>query len=200
MVRFAGGPVKASKIVTSVAAATAALACVCLLTSCNQSHARREDGGVMGAAPQHGKQGQHLRDTMHRLAGHTAYSPVGKLPADPESQKPVDPKVFDDAADLAAGLASTAKQIPARAKDRPMSDADRHAFEAEAGTLRRYAVELERAAKAHKIEQMQRAFDGVNASCLACHSRFRDFAGQLDFGKAAADADLNRDLAAAIAR
>ena len=47
-------------------------------------------------------------------------------------------------------------------------------------------MELEAAAKEHKVEGMQRAFDGINASCIGCHSRFRDFAGQLDFGRAAA--------------
>jgi hypothetical protein len=51
---------------------------------------------------------------------------------------------------------------------------------------------------------MQRAFDGINASCIACHSRFRDFAGQLDFGRAAAPppraSELNNSSASADAQ
>jgi cytochrome c556 len=151
--------------------------------------------------PAHAAQGQHLRDTMHQLAERTAYSPVGKLPPDPESSKAVDPRVFDDAATLAASLAETAAKIPTSARDKRLSEVDRQAFEAEAMNLRSHALELERAAKDRKVEQMQRAFDGINASCIACHSRFRDFAGQLDFGRAAAPATRDHpDTLAARAR
>jgi cytochrome c556 len=174
-----------------LAVATAAVAAMGVLASCKHSNAGRkpDDAGDKGApppatAPAHAVQGEQLRDTMHRLAGHTMYSPTSKLPPDPESDKPVDPRVYEEAAEMAAGLAVTAAQITSTAKGRAMSDTDRQVFNAEVDALRRYALDLERAAKAHKIEQMQRAFDGVNASCVACHSRFRDFAGELDFGKA----------------
>ena len=58
--------------------------------------------------------------------------------------------------------------------------ADREAFEAEAATLRRHAQDLEAAARSNNVERMQRTFDRINASCIGCHSRFRDFAGELD--------------------
>ena len=39
----------------------------------------------------------------------------------------------------------------------------------------------------NNVERMQRTFDRINASCIGCHSRFRDFAGQLDFQRASAE-------------
>ena len=66
-----------------------------------------------------------------------------------------------------------------------MNDADRAGFEAEALTLRAQALRLRDAASGHKVEQMQRVLDGINSTCISCHSRYRDFSGQLDLNDAA---------------
>jgi hypothetical protein len=31
-----------------------------------------------------------------------------------------------------------------------------------------------------KVEQMQQSLDALNATCISCHSRHRDFSGQLN--------------------
>ena len=107
-----------------------------------------------------------------------------KTPADEKAAtKPVEVRLSKDAIaenHVEVGLVGRRVLIPT------LSAPARVAFNAEAMNLRSHALDLERAARDHKVEQMQRALDGVNASCIACHSRFRDFAGQLDFGRAAA--------------
>ena len=159
-----------------------ALGLALLMPACR--HDKSDSSG--GNAPAHAKQGQKLRDTMHQLAEQTAYSPVSKLPPDPESDKKSDPKVFEEAEKLASQLAKTAATIPTSKRDRPLSEAARADFEKLAMDLQRQAKDLEAAAKAHQVEQMQRSFRAINATCVGCHSRFRDFAGELDFGRAAA--------------
>jgi cytochrome c556 len=163
--------------------ATAMTVSLALAGSCRQSADRRygKAGEAPGAGTQPRHAGEDLRQTMHRLGEQMAYSPTGKLPPDPESEKPVDPRVFDEAAEQAAGVAKAAGQIPHAAKSQQLSDADLRAFKAEAETLRAHALSLERAARERKIEQMQRSSDRINATCIACHSRFRDFAGDIEF-------------------
>jgi cytochrome c556 len=149
------------------------------------SHQKSDSVSDGQQQPAHAAQGKHLRETMHQLAEKNAYSPTANLPPDPESDKKIAPKVFDDAAKFASGLAETASKITTSKRDKKLSDAERTAFDAEANNLRSRALDLQRAANEHKVEAMQRAFDGINSSCIACHNRFRDFAGQLDFGRAA---------------
>src|SRR5688572_28734860 len=166
-----------------LALATAVIVSLSLIASCRQPGDGRSGkaGDVPGTGAQPGHAGVDLRQTMHRLGEQMAYSPTGKLPPDPESQKPVDPLVFDEAAEQAAGVARAAGQIPHAVKSQQLSDADIRAFKAEAETLRAHALSLERAARERNVEQMQRASDRINASCIACHSRFRDFAGDIEF-------------------
>jgi cytochrome c556 len=136
----------------------------------------------------HAGEGRQLRDVMHELAERTAYAPTSELPADPESDKAVDPKLFAEVAELADALAAGAARIPAAAEGVKLFREDREAFEDEAATLRRHAQDLGAAARSNNVERMQRTFDRIHASCIGCHSRFRDFAGQLDFQRASAPA------------
>jgi cytochrome c556 len=135
----------------------------------------------------HGPTGEKLRETMHKIAENTFNSPTSQLPSDPESPKTPDTAVFEQAATLAAGLADAAGEIPARARDRELSAANREIFNAEAATLQSQARELQQAANEHKVEQMQRSFDRINSTCIACHSRFREFTGDIGIPKAARD-------------
>ena len=145
------------------------------------------DPATAEGAREHASDGRQLRDVMHELAERTAFAPTNELPADPESNKAADPRVFAEVEALAGGLAEAAARIPAAAEGVKLFHEDRTAFEAEAATLRRHAQDLGAAARANNVERMQRTFDRINASCIGCHSRFRDFAGQLDFQRASAD-------------
>jgi cytochrome c556 len=168
-----------------IAASSLVLGLALLLPAC--SHNQSDDSGG-GEKPRHAAEGEQLRDTMRELAKQTNSSPADKLPPDPESakEKKLDPAVFEDAAKLASQLAKTAETIPTKKRDRALSEPARGDFEKLAMDLGRRAKDFEAAAKAQNVEQMQRSFNAVRASCIACHSRFFDMAGDLDFPRAAA--------------
>jgi hypothetical protein len=94
-------------------------------------------------------------------------------------------RAITSAAKLAEGLAASAERIPVSVEHVKMSEADRAGFLAEAETLRKQALELGQAARARKTDQMQRSLAAISSTCISCHSRYRDFAGELDIQRAA---------------
>lgn len=128
----------------------------------------------------HWAQDPRLRVLMAELNRENPSWPSGP-PREPESPVAATrPYQFDEMAVLASDLAKAAADIPPATRTIPMSEADRSGFLAEAGTLRAQAAELHDAAIRRDVGQMQRQMDGINATCISCHSRFRDFAGQLN--------------------
>jgi cytochrome c556 len=129
----------------------------------------------------HGVQDSRLRVVMGQLSARSAQSaPPKDFPQDPEES--INRSVegyFGQAQTLAAELASTASLIPKSANVSKMGDADRAGFEAEAATLRDQALHLRDAAAGHRVEQMLRLYDSINSTCISCHSRYRDFSGQI---------------------
>jgi hypothetical protein len=106
--------------------------------------------------------------------------PAG-LPQEPEAPAAAtQPGQFEEIAVLANALVGAADELPAATGHIAMSKADRAGFLAQARTLREQAASLQAAANRRSIEQMQREMDGINATCIACHSRYRDFSGQLN--------------------
>jgi cytochrome c556 len=102
------------------------------------------------------------------------------VPQDPEDEQNGDlAKMMDSAAILADHLADTSVQIPASVIDSKMSEADLAGFQAEANTLHRQAVRLGESARARKVEPMQKSLDAIGDTCISCHTRYRDFSGQL---------------------
>ena len=175
-----------------VAVATLAIA------SCRQSGTERqgEGGADVGSAGRVGQIGEHwvqnerLRDVMKQISQHAARWPAG-VPDDPEAssrqaQEEAD-EAFRDAAALADGLAAAAKQIPRSVADHPMSAEDRAGFQSEAARLREEALRLRKAARARRVEPMQRSLDAISSTCISCHSRYRDFTGELEPRRASAD-------------
>jgi len=165
------------------------------------SCASSRGGGTRGGAPvpsdrapgarrlgEHWVQDERLREVMKQISAHAGRWPVG-VPADPEApqsgaaQAEAD-EAFRDAAALADGLSAAAMRIPRSVADHPMSEEDRRGFAAEADRLRAQALDLRRAARGRRVEQMQRALDSISSTCVSCHSQYRDFSGELEPRKA----------------
>jgi cytochrome c556 len=140
---------------------------------------------------EHWVQGERLRQVMRQVSQQARRWPTG-VPADPEAAQSAEAQAegdesFRDAAALADGLAEAARRIPRSVADHPMSADDRRAFTAEAERLRTQALELRRAARGRRVEQMQRRLDAIGATCVSCHSQYRDLAGDLDPRRARAE-------------
>jgi cytochrome c556 len=148
--------------------------------------ATKDNRGVEGTQ-QHWVQDQQLRSVMAELSLRTRESWPRDVPADAEAPSRPSEESFRQASSLADGLASAAGRIPESIQNQPMSQTDRRGFASEASRLRDSALELKRAAEQQRLEPMQRALDQINSSCIACHSRYRDFAGELDTRRASAD-------------
>ena len=184
----------------SVAAALALL----VLASCNRSKSDRADApakppkaaardGGPGDAPSpgvaqapggglttrpmddHWMQTPQLKELMQSVAK-AANESRPRLPDDPEKPPTSEEvaKAFADAATLAEQLANAAKDIPPAAQWINLSAEERRGFVAEAESLGRYAAQLKEDAAAHKAEAMDRTLTQINATCVTCHTRYRD--------------------------
>jgi cytochrome c556 len=82
---------------------------------------------------------------------------------------------------LADSLAIAAAQIPDAVDAKTLPEGVRSGFLSEARTLRNQAQQLKKDAQGKRAESMQRTLDSINATCLNCHSKYRDLTGNLDF-------------------
>ena len=165
--------------------------------SCNRSRPdAKPDKSSSATAPlpeqpgAHWVQDERLRAVMRQISEHTKRWPAW-VPDDPEVKQSRESEeaaeAFRDAAALADGLADAAEQIPQAVRGRRMAPEDRRGFNNEAQRMRRQAVELKAAAEGRRVERMQRALDAISSTCVACHGRYRDFAGKLRPRKASAE-------------
>lgn len=168
-----------------LAVITAVLA-IALLMSCKSSNQTAAAGSERAKAEPttqpitaHWVQDQRLREVMAELSKKNPNWPAG-IPQDPESQQLPKDESFDEVAQLANSLMLSAERIPEVASKIKMNEADREGFLAQARVLRDQAKRLRESARHHKIEQMQQDMAWLNSTCLSCHSRYRDFSGQLD--------------------
>jgi hypothetical protein len=135
----------------------------------------------------HWVQTEPLRNLMTELSTKTARNWPKDVPSDPEERQMRNVcNVMESATKLADGLATAAAGIPLSAREADMSEADRAGFHAEANTLRYQAMELGLAARAKKVEQMQRSLEAISVTCVSCHSRYRDFSGEFNLERVAA--------------
>lgn len=136
----------------------------------------------------HWVQSDQLRTLMKELSARTDRNWPKDVPPDPEDRQTGDlHHAMGSATKLADGLAAAALRIPASVTNAKMSEADRAGFEAEAITLHDQAVRLGLAARANKVEQMQRCLDAISSTCTSCHTRYRDLSGQLNVRQVSAD-------------
>ncbi len=142
---------------------------------------------------QHWMQGKRLEKVMGQIAGLRGAFPKG-LPEDAESPEgQASRRALAEMASVANALAEAANTIPGTVENKPMSAADRRGFNAEAQTLHDQATALRNAARSNQIEPLQGMLDGINSTCIACHSRYRDISGDLSTHKASIpkrDSDL----------
>jgi len=129
----------------------------------------------------HWIQDQRLRVVMADVSRRMRENYPSRLPDDPE--QPTSPDLgstLDDASTLARELARAAERIPRAIEgNAAIAEADRAGFLEEARTLRRHALDLSAAASEGRVEAMQRSLLGINATCIACHSRYKDVSGEL---------------------
>jgi hypothetical protein len=90
---------------------------------------------------------------------------------------------------LAERLADAAEGIPESIAHIQMSEADRAGIRAEALTLRTQSLRLGQAARARNMEEVQSGLNAISSTCISCHSRYRDFAGELEFQRVSRDPD-----------
>lgn len=155
------------------------------LASCGQPQSTTSAGApglvpLVPASPsKHWVQDERLRQIMAVLNKRNPDWPRD-IPQEPEgTQSPGAGQQFDEVAALAGSLAVASEHIPDLAATLKMEEADRRGFIAEAKTLHDQAEQLRAAAGQRRIESMQRLMNGINFTCLSCHSRYRDFSGQL---------------------
>jgi hypothetical protein len=177
-------------IALAISVATAAVSCSSRPDVLASAHATSRPAASAPASEpigSHWFQDQHLRQLMAELTKQKPNWPAG-LPQEPEDPAAAtQPDQFDEIAVLANALGKAADRLPAVTSHIPMSQADRVGFLAQARTLHEQAAQLQAAANRRSIEQMQRQIESINTTCISCHSRYRDFSGQLDPTQASVD-------------
>ena len=105
-----------------------------------------------------------------------------RVPQDPEISASESERAaaFRECTQLARLLGESARQIADTVDSSGMTEADRKAFLNCARTLQVQAKRLEHAARARKIERMHDSLGAIRGTCLSCHTRFRDYSGELD--------------------
>jgi hypothetical protein len=131
---------------------------------------------ILGA---HWIHNQALKQVMAQLITQNPSWP-SRMPQEPESNKVATDEDYEKVESLSNALMLSADQLPSVAEKITMNEADRGGFLAEAKVLHDQAQRLAVAARLHRIEQMQLHMTSINSTCISCHSRYRDFSGQLD--------------------
>jgi hypothetical protein len=178
----------------------AAIPLLATLTSCAQQnrHSSETAADAGRAAPQtrvgdagtkppskHWIQNRQLSALMNEISakmvsGAPDYEPRPRSDQTDEDVR----KAIESTVKLADGLAASAERIPASVEGVQMSEADRAGFNAEAQTLRTQAIHLRDVARTGKTVEMQRAMSAIGSTCISCHSRYREFAGDINSARA----------------
>lgn len=154
--------------------------------SCAPSADEGKPAKVTRTGPQHSVQTPALAALMKVIAMTAADYTPKTLPGDVESHRsPADmEKAYSQAAILADALVTAADRIPFAVQDKSMTQTTREGFLAEAAILKQSAMDLKEQASQKKGEAMTRSLDRINATCITCHSKYRDLTGTLDAPRA----------------
>jgi hypothetical protein len=152
-----------------------------LLVSCAANHrSRREAPSEPSAESSHWVQDARLREIMQELDALQWTTWPQEVEAEYRDAVPpgaVQP--FQQARELAEGLARAADQIPRTVEHIKMTEVDRRSFLTQVDVLKEQAHRLERSAAQTDREAMRRHLIALNETCLSCHDRFRDFSGPI---------------------
>ena len=185
-----------ARLVAAVLYPAAAAAAVMLVASasCNGTHDGKpkavasEPAAVQPTSrlpspttpPPHGLRDEQLRDLMDRIEAKTQKHWPEEVPRPRDDQGAMDlAKAAESAQRLADALATAAERIPPSIEHARLADADRAGFNAAAATLGAQALRLRQAATGRDADGIRQALDGITATCLSCHMRYRDVAGEL---------------------
>lgn len=182
------------RIVLSMSAAASLILLAGTVESCT-SHSRSQTSATNttttsnAARPttepinSHWVQDKHLRELMAELSKRNPSWPAS-MPDEPEAIPKSREEDFEAVAREANGLMLAAEKFPSVAENIKMNEADREGFLAQARVLGEQARRLRDAARQRRLDQMQEQMVWLNSTCLSCHSRYRDFSGQLDSTRA----------------
>ena len=165
------------------------LVLVCASCKSDEAGDRAPVAGATSQQPTTQKLGRHwvqdarLREVMDAISKRMRDDYPKGLPSDPEQPTPPEiERAYADAARLADALAKGAERIPHAIEGNAfISAADRAGFLEEARTLRDHALQLKATAGERRLEGMQRSLLGINATCIACHSKYKDISGEINF-------------------
>jgi len=166
---------------------------VLLLASCTPTAppesppppASRAQPSVDNSSPAipHWIQDKKLRQVMSEVARRLPNLPRDGNPGTGLTTRPVSAEEFYQIATIAAALSDSSEQIAPVVTNIAMSDSDRRGFTADTQSLREQAYRLQQAADSHDIDAVKHSMDAINATCISCHSRYRDFSGQIDLSR-----------------
>lgn len=135
----------------------------------------------------HSVQTPQLEALMKVIAMVAAENTPRTLPGDvqtrPATKAELD-KSYEQAAVLADALVTAADRIPFTLEGKTVPPETLRGFLNEAQILKDTAKELKESAQQRKGEGMSRSLDRMNATCITCHSKYRDLAGAMDFPRA----------------
>lgn len=153
------------------------------MASCQNGSSTRSGGDAVtatgGQASKHWVQSEKLKAAMADIAKLHGSLPKN-LPDDVES--PSGRMVIVAAASAATSadqLATTAESLPRALEGKKISETDRRGFIAMAQTLHDQAIQLRGESERLEIEKMQRTMDALNTTCTACHTQYRELAGDV---------------------
>jgi hypothetical protein len=148
----------------------AAAAALLLATSCEPQRQRGPDWRLADTAKPalHAVHGDRLTLAMRALNDIA----LERLPPEMDLRSERDVRLRRIAT-AAAAIAQTAEDIPEALPNIELSQAEREVFLNLADKLHDQAVQLQEDATAGRYQQVEPAFDGLLATCNACHSAFR---------------------------
>ncbi len=157
------------------------LVAVGILVSCAANHRnRREAPSEPSAGSSHGVQDARLREIMQELDALKWTTWPQEVEAEyRDAVPPGAAQPFQQARELAEGLARAADQIPLTVEHVKMTEVDRRSFLTQVDVLKEQARRLERSAAQTDREAMHRHLVALNETCLSCHDRFREFSGPI---------------------
>lgn len=162
--------------------ATTILFCI-VAASCgpNKPRYQPEPQSVSGNKPtQHWIYEEDLRAVMREIE-RSSRDVSGASDRELTASRPVRDVQYDfaAAAKIAGRLAASADALPQTVEGINLGPGDRAAFLEQAAALRDQAMNLGNAARGRRLSEMWKHLDAVTATCVSCHTRFRDFTGEL---------------------